>query len=412
MVRWSSSRFHNGAFGGLLAGVLVLLALVVSGVTADIQLNETSSSAGLSWTPGNEESGIVIPKSDPGNESSVISAIVSEQDQLDGGFSSLEGMLQWAIGHSDPAALKQSAQDAQRLSAAELNKRQMEIKELMEKLKMPSDAQLMQTALDDLKNSSVPIEDRHRALEELLVLVEPIDNANDLAKLGGLALVVGELNHPASDIRTISAWVIGKASQNNALVQKQVLELGALSTLMKMVLSNSADEAIKALYAVSALIRNNVAGQDLFFSEAGDKLLMDVLSNSSSNIRLRRKTVSLVSDLAEGQLENPVREEHSCFGNQLFLKSIVDLTMSIDLDLQEKALLAIKNILQLKTGNAVILKDFCGLDDALERMTQELDGVTAEESDGDFAVSVENLRREVQMTFHKKLGEETGVGAS
>ena len=50
----------------------------------------------------------------------------------------------------------------------------------MEKLKMPSDAQLMQIALDDLNNSSVSLEDRHRALQELLILVEPIDNANGM----------------------------------------------------------------------------------------------------------------------------------------------------------------------------------------------------------------------------------------
>lgn len=43
---------------------------------------------------------------------------------------------------------------------------------------MPSDAKLMQIAIDDLKNSSLSLEDRYRALQELLILVEPIDNAN------------------------------------------------------------------------------------------------------------------------------------------------------------------------------------------------------------------------------------------
>lgn len=43
---------------------------------------------------------------------------------------------------------------------------------------MPSDAQLMQIAIDDLHNSSLSLEDRERALKELLILVEPIDNAN------------------------------------------------------------------------------------------------------------------------------------------------------------------------------------------------------------------------------------------
>lgn len=53
----------------------------------------------------------------------------------------------------------------------------------------------------------------------------------------------------------------------------KVLELGALAKLMKMVKSSSGDEATKAFFAVSALIRNNVAGQQLFYAEAGDKML-------------------------------------------------------------------------------------------------------------------------------------------
>lgn len=54
----------------------------------------------------------------------------------------------------------------------------MIMQELMEKLKMPSDTKLMQIAIADLNNSSISLEDRHRALNELLILVEPIDNAN------------------------------------------------------------------------------------------------------------------------------------------------------------------------------------------------------------------------------------------
>lgn len=59
--------------------------------------------------------------------------------------------------------------------------------ELVEKLKMPSDAKLMKIAIDDLNNLSLPLEDRHRALEELLILVEPIDNANGMCSLQPLA---------------------------------------------------------------------------------------------------------------------------------------------------------------------------------------------------------------------------------
>lgn len=48
----------------------------------------------------------------------------------------------------------------------------------MEKMKLPSDAELMRIAIADLSNISASFEQRSRALNELLVLVEPIDNAN------------------------------------------------------------------------------------------------------------------------------------------------------------------------------------------------------------------------------------------
>lgn len=64
-----------------------------------------------------------------------------------------------------------------------------------------------------------------------------------------------------------------KVSSSSVLPSTQILSLGALEELMKMVKSGSTEEVIKALYAVSALIRNNIVGQELFFSENGDLVL-------------------------------------------------------------------------------------------------------------------------------------------
>ncbi|KAB5564742.1 hypothetical protein DKX38_004796 [Salix brachista] len=344
----------------LASAVILTAATVISGE----RVNRTSATAGLVWSKGKLKSDL-LSKPEQGNSDD---SSAGADDDLDGGFSSLDGMLQWAIGHSDPVKLKESAEDAQRLSASELQKRQLEIKELIEKMKMPSDAQLMQIAIDDLNNSSSSLEDRQRALQELLILVEPLDNANDLNKLGGLAVVIQELNHPDPDTRRLSAWVLGKACHNHPVVQKQILELGALTKLIKMVKSTSIEEAIKALYAVSALIRNNFSGQELFYAEAGDAMLQEILSNLNSDTRLCGKAVFLVADLVECQLENMAIAESSVFRNRFFLKSVVDLTASTDLDLQEKALVAIKNLLQLKTTEALIFKDFCDLNGSLERM--------------------------------------------
>lgn len=381
--------------------VILAAAAVISGELVD----ETSATAGLLWSTGKDEPDPLSKAKPENSDDSSAAAVVNDHDDLDGGFSSLEGMLHWAIGHSDPTKLKENAEDVQRLSSSELQKRQIELKELMEKMKMPSDAELMHMAIDDLNNSSSSLEDRQRALQELLILVEPLDNANDLNKLGGLAIVIQELDHPDHDIRRLSAWVLGKACQNNAAVQKQILELGALSKLIKMVKSSSIEEAIKALYAVSTLIQNHLAGQEFFYAEDGDAMLQEILSNSSNDIRLLRKAVSVVADLAEYQLENILRAESPCFSNRFFLKSVVDLTASTDLDLQEKALVAVKNLLQLKTTDALVLKDLCNLDGSLERMRRQLLDLMAEEDHRDYAVDLETLRGEVELIFHEKLGK-------
>lgn len=63
------------------------------------------------------------------------------------------------------------------------------------------------------------------------------------------------------------------------------------------------------------------------------------MSNTSSNIRLRKKLVFLVADLTEGQSEARNKAELPFFSDRFFLKSVVDLTASSDLDLQEKVCL-------------------------------------------------------------------------
>ncbi|GAB2235401.1 hypothetical protein Drorol1_Dr00025825 [Drosera rotundifolia] len=375
---------------------LFLMSAAIVIVDED-HVNHTAS-AGLFWTTAKDESDLYRKTN---TDDSTLT--LNGNDELDGGFSSLDGILQWAIGHSDPAKLKETAQNVHRTSPDELKKRQAELKELMEGLRMPSDAEMMKIAIDDLSNSSLSFSDRVRALEELLILVEPIDNANDLNKLGGLVAVIKELDNVEWEIRKLSAWVLGKASQNNPVVQDQVLQLGALKKLIMMVKSNFVEEATKALYAVSALIRNNFYGQRMFYAEAGDLMLQEILSNSSFDVRLRKKSVFLVGDLAEFQLENSDQAELPFFGDRVFLKSVVDLMASHDLDLQEKALVALKNLLQLRTTQVEVLRDFCNLHTALDRMQSHLQQLMEDENQKGFAVDVETLRREVEQIFHQKL---------
>ncbi|KAL2609933.1 hypothetical protein R1flu_028506 [Riccia fluitans] len=244
---------------------------------------------------------------------------VERETEVELAITSIDSMLQWAIGHADPEKLRGSAQEVQRLTPQEVEKRRAEIRELMENLKMSSDADLMKVAIADLHNVSLSVEARKRALEELLILVEPIDNANDLNKLGGLVTVIKELDREEVELRAAAAAVLAVASQNNPVVQAQVrtrlirlenlmvpitlLRYGVLPKLMKMVRSSSSEEATKAFHAVSAIIRNYPSGHEVFYRNGGILLLMELMSNENMDTRLQKKALSLVADLAEQRIE-------------------------------------------------------------------------------------------------------------
>ncbi|KAI4988961.1 hypothetical protein ZWY2020_036278 [Hordeum vulgare] len=387
----------------LLSALLLLPAATASAaVAAEGDGENRSRGAATQWATGKDE-GELAAEREAAGEGSVV------EDDFAGGFGSLDSMLQWAIGNSDPGRLKEEAADVQKLSEDELLKRRHEIKDLMEKLKMPSDADLMKIAIADLNNASISLEDRQRALQELLILVEPIDNANDLDKIGGLVPVIQDLNNANEEIRTTSAWILGTASQNNALVQSQILGYGALARLVKMGYSTSAKEAAKAMYAISALIRNNVNGQEAFALENGNAMLQHILGSNSVDLGLQKKAVFLLTDLADFQL-NSGNSGLTFLSERVLLKSVTDMLSEFDLDLQEKVLLAIRSLLKLPSTDA---RDFesCGLDSVLYRLGVQLEELPSEDQK-EYAGEVDALRREVLMYFQQKLKPGTAAAAA
>lgn len=70
-----------------------------------------------------------------------------------------------------------------------------------------------------------------------------------------------------------------------------------------------------------------------------------------------------------------------------------------------QALIAIKNLLQLKTTEAIVFKDFCGLVDILERMKKQLEDLMLDKARREYITDVEGLRKEVELIFQAKLGK-------
>lgn len=67
-----------------------------------------------------------------------------------------------------------------------------------------------------------------------------------------------------------------------------------------------------------------------------------------------------------------------------------------------QALVTIKNLLQIQTTDAPLLKNI-DLDGALKRVRQQFQKLMREEQK-EYAMDLESLCREVEMIFHRKLG--------
>ncbi|CAM8943424.1 unnamed protein product [Rhodiola kirilowii] len=235
-------------------------------------------------------------------------------------------------------------------------------------------------------------------------LEEATDNFSKKIGKGSFCLVYyGKMK----DGKEVAVKVMSESSSHNTKqFMNEVLDLDALPKLLMMVKSDSPEEAVKALYAVSAVIRNNIEGQEHFYKESGGVILQDLLSNLETDIRLRRKAVFLLGDLVEHHLETSNEEALPLFSNRFFLKTVVDLLSSNDLDLQEKALVAIKNLLQLRSTDAVIFKDFCDLENVLAKLHQQLLHMMTDDVSDGYATDVESLRKDVELTFQEKLHQD------
>lgn len=67
------------------------------------------------------------------------------------------------------------------------------------------------------------------------------------------------------------------------------MELDALPNLMKMVNSTIGDEAVRALHAVSHIVRDNLDGLEKFYSEYGGAVMIQVKLTTLSNLSFCRE---------------------------------------------------------------------------------------------------------------------------
>jgi len=145
--------------------------------------------------------------------------------------------------------------------------------------------------------------------------VEDIDTACDLSKVGGLPPLLATLRgSPHVRLRSLAAEVVATCVQNNPKAQQALLDAGALQAVLSAVLSGSqegllsktapptddpacAPVRLKALLAVSSLVRNFPPGQAAFRLGEGFAALRASLGRPAEP-KLQRRALSLAQHFA------------------------------------------------------------------------------------------------------------------
>ena len=210
------------------------------------------------------------------------------------------------------------------------------------------------------KYNDLQSEEKIHALNEIEYLVHQYDVARDFIKLGGLQMILPDLNSTNDQLKAQIAFTLGSAMQGNPQVQIAVLESGVLQTFLRILMLNSSEKVqLRVIYAISCLVRQFPLAQKILIESGGLTVLASMFKNVNNHyIKLNVKIITLLNDLLlEQQLavkhavkndkisEERLRQYNSFNLNESlilegFCKLIPKLLESPDTDVREKVITA------------------------------------------------------------------------
>ncbi|XP_034952564.1 hsp70-binding protein 1 [Chelonus insularis] len=144
------------------------------------------------------------------------------------------------------------------------------------------------------------------ALECIASYVDSMDVAVDFYKIGGFGILGACLNSPHDSIRWKAADVIAELTQNNPYCQDKILQMGLVPILLSMVDTDPSDQAkIKALYAISCIVRGNALS--LKYMDVNDGYSVLIRAMQSSIQKLQIKSAFLISALCSKENAHSIR---------------------------------------------------------------------------------------------------------
>jgi hsp70-interacting protein len=194
----------------------------------------------------------------------------------------------------------------------------------------PDDAALMRESMVAIKDTSLSLDDRLTAFDNLELLVESIDNASNLQVLKLWPPLLSQLSAPEAPIRRYAAWVIGTAVQNNPKAQGHLLQYKGVKKLVES-LGDEYTVRTKVIYALGSELSHCPAAVQQFVEADGWKVLKGALKDVEEGTECQRRIAFFVANyLAE--------EDASTEGLQGngYLGAFVKILSKVEVDLREK----------------------------------------------------------------------------
>lgn len=319
----------------------------------------------------------------------------------------LQGVLRLAVetgamadGPSPVAPMSEERKEFLSGVLAEMSKGQLnEVEQMKECLVVLRQNEVCTRGRGEGEDGEDEEDEREAALELLSELCENLDNARDLMALGGLELCMSQcLCDSQSGVRWRSAQLIASCAQNMPEVQCYLLSKGALPKLLQLTDSDPHPTVrVKALFAVSCLVREQEVGLQAFLSHDGFSVLMRGMQ--SDNEKLRTKSAFLLLNLLTAQPEQ--KETVISMG---MVQQLVSVLRTPHSPFHEHVLGALCCLVeQCPQGLKDCRNPILGLEELLIQRATELQGKDESQEELDFCLSLRSA------CFHGRQPDDNGM---
>lgn len=207
---------------------------------------------------------------------------------------------------------------------------------MAELLGAPDEATQMKDALAAAcSKDQIDVPNRETALDNLEMLVENMDNANNLENMGMWPALLGLLDDESEVIRKMALWVVGTAVQNNPTSQKSLVSKpGSIDKVLQLLNDSDKEVRLKAMYAITSAIGHCEEVYREFDNNNGWDTLKEVIQIDDKKTQL--KSLGLIQSAVYIE---PVGDKTAKLKSTGLVSEVIGtLEKASQADVQEKAL--------------------------------------------------------------------------